>query len=90
MVIMLHLKVFLLPREGFCVCVVVFLIYFFSPFLSLSLFPFPLLRVKMMSWTERKHCSGIEGKARVTEGHNKVSVYNPPISCFKNERFQDR
>lgn len=83
---MLHLKVFLLPRkrcaggwrggageswEGFS--------------LSLSVSsPFPLVRVKMMSWTERKYCSRIEDKARVRRGSNKAAVYNMSKNCFKN------
>ena len=99
MVIMLHLKVFLLPRKegdcgvfvlAFCCCCFGFLFFvcfwfFFSPF-SLSLFPLPLLRAKMMSWTERKYCNGIEGKGRVKRQHNKVTVYNMSINCLNNRR----
>lgn len=65
------------------------LVRFFFPFLSLSLFPFPLVRVKMMSWTERKYCNGIEDKARVRRGNNKAAVYNTSMNCFKNKRFQE-
>jgi len=83
MVIMLHLKVFLLPREGG------FFVRFFFPFLFLSLFPLPLVRVKMMSWTERKYCNGTEGKARERGGNDKAAVYNMSMNCFKNRRFQE-
>lgn len=84
---MLHLKVFLLPRKGWEGGGGVSLVRVFS--LSLSLFPLPLVRVKMMSWTERKYCNGIEDKARVRSGNNKAAVYNMSMNCFKNKKFQE-
>lgn len=100
MVIMLHLKVFLLPRKDFfcfalfylcaCVCVWCWFGFVFCLFsFSLSLLPFSLVRVKMMSWMERKCCSGIDGKARVRGGNYKRAVYNISMNWFKNTRFQE-
>lgn len=41
----------------------------------------------MMSWTERKYCDGIEGKARVRGGNDKAAVCMF-VNCFKNKFFK--